>query len=100
MGRFSLRTFHRFLIIAFYDWRYVVSFHQMAPTMELVDISQNIRRRVSKLEKRIVENERKSSDVLQEIDQLVNVQNLVHACLGGDDVSIWAELDRVRHIFK
>ena len=77
-----------------------MSFHQMAPTLELVDISQNIRRRVSKLEKRIVENERKSSDVLQEIDQLVNVQNLVHACLGGDDVSIWAELDRVRHIFK
>ena len=77
-----------------------MSFHQMAPTLELVDISQNIRRRVSKLEKRIVENERKSSDVLQEIDQLVNVQNLIHACLGGDDVPIWAELDRVRHILN
>ena len=75
-------------------------FHQMAPTLELVDISQNIRRRVSKLEKKIVENERKSSDVLQEIDQLVNVQNLIHACLGGDDVPIWAELDRVRHILN
>ena len=77
-----------------------MSFHQMAPTMELVDISQNIRRRVSKLEKRIVECERKSSDVLQEIDQLVNVQNLIHACLGGDDVPIWAELDRVRHLLN
>ena len=77
-----------------------MSFYQMAPTLELVDISQNIRRRVSKLEKRIVENERKSSDVLQEIDQLVNVQNLIHACLGGDDVPIWAELDRVRHILN
>ena len=77
-----------------------MSFYPMAPTMELVDISQNIRRRVSKLEKRIVENERKSSDVLQEIDQLVNVQNLIHACLGGDDVPIWAELDRVRHLLN
>ena len=77
-----------------------MSFHQMAPTLELVDISQNIRRRVSKLEKTIVVRERKSSDVLQEIDQLVNVQNLIHACLGGDDVPIWAELDRVRHILN
>ena len=77
-----------------------MSFHQMAPTMELVDISQNIRRRVSKLEKTIVECERKSSDVLQEIDQLVNVQNLIHACLDGGDVPIWAELDRVRHILN
>ena len=75
-------------------------FPQMAPTMELMAISKNIKRRVSKLEKRIVENERKSSDVLQEIDQLVNVQNLIHACLGGDDVPIWAELDRVRHILN
>ena len=75
-----------------------MSFHPMAPTLELVDISQNIRRRVSKLEKTIVVRERKSSDVLQEIDQLVNVQNLIHASLGGDDVPIWAELDRVQHL--
>ena len=77
-----------------------MSFHQMAPTLELVDISQNIRRRVSKLEKTVDGCERKSSAVLQEIDQLVNVQNLIHACLGGDDVPIWAELDRVRHILN
>ena len=75
-------------------------FPQMAPTMELMAISKNIKRRVSKLEKTVDGCERKSSAVLQEIDQLVNVQNLIHACLGGDDVPIWAELDRVRHLLN
>ena len=75
-------------------------FPQMAPTLELVHISKNIRRKVSKLEKTIAEYERRSADVLQEIDQLINVQNLIHACLGGDDVPIWAELHRVRHILN
>jgi len=75
-----------------------VYFPQMAPTMELMAISKNIKRRVSKLEKTVDECERKSSAVWQEIDQLINVQNLIHACLDGNDIPIWAELDRVRHI--
>ena len=73
-------------------------FPQMAPTMELMAISKNIKRRVSKLEKTVGECERKSSAVWQEIDQLINVQNLIHACLDGNDIPIWAELHRVRHI--
>jgi len=77
-----------------------VSFHQMAPTMELIDLSEGIKRKISKLERTIVECERRSSDVLQEIDQLVNVHNLIHACLDGGDVPIWAELDRVRHLLN
>ena len=77
-----------------------LGFTQLSSTVELMDFSKSIRRRISRFEKMIEGYEKKLSDVLQTRDMLVDADNSINACLKGDDVPVWAVLENIEHLLN
>ena len=75
-------------------------YEEVAPTVELMDFSKSIRRRISRFEKMIEGYEKKLSDVLQTRDLLVDADNSINACPKGDDVPVWAVLENIKHLLN
>ena len=76
----------------------ILYFPEISPTLELLDLSKDVSREISQLEKKLDDYQRKSSAVLQTINRLIGANNSIHACLNGDDIPIWATIDEIQHL--
>ena len=73
-------------------------FPEISPTLELLDLSKSVSRKISQLEKKFDNFQRKSSAVLQARNLLIGANNSIFACLDGDDIAIWAMIDEIQHL--
>ena len=73
-------------------------FPEISPTLELLDLSKSVSRKISQLEKKFDDYQRKSSAVLQTKNLLISANNSIFACLNGEDISIWAMIDEIQHL--
>ena len=73
-------------------------FPEISPTLELLDLSKIVSRKISQLEKKFDGYQRKSSAVLQTKNLLISANNSIFACLNGEDICIWAMIDEIQHL--
>ena len=73
-------------------------FPEISPTLELLDLSKSVSRKISQLDKKFDDFQRKSSAVLQTKNLLIGANNSIFACLNGEDISIWAMIDEIQHL--
>ena len=76
----------------------IMYFPETSPTLELLDLSKNVSRKISQLDKKFDDYQRKSSAVWQTKNLLIGANNSIFACLKGNDRSIRAMIDEVLHI--
>ena len=75
-------------------------FPEISSTLELLDLSKNIGKKISQLDKKFDNYQRKSLDVWQKRDLLADADNSIHACLKGDDLPVWAVLENIEHLLN
>ena len=76
----------------------IMYFPETSATLELLDLSKNVNRKISQLDKKFDDYQRKSSAVLQTKNLLIGANNSIFACLDGDDIAIWAMIDEIQHL--
>ena len=77
-----------------------LDFTHSSPTIELGDYHEKISRKISSIDRTLVGCEKKSSSLLYDRGLLVDTQNLIDACLRGDDVPVWAVLENIEHLLN
>ena len=77
-----------------------LDFIHLSPAIELMNYHEKISRKISRIDKRLDGHKKKSSSLLRERDQLVDIQSVIDSCLNGADVSVWAAIAQVQHLLN
>ena len=75
-------------------------FPEISSTLELLDLSKNIGKKISQLDKKFDNYNKNLLEVWQTRDLLADADNSIHACLRGDDVPVWTVLENIKHLLN